>query len=74
MTQKIFECMLGKKKSVSGHTVPPKLILLSEIPDGEKRSEMVVNLILRYEKNGMGYELNTLFHFLFMIQCIKCDD
>jgi hypothetical protein len=22
----------------------------------------------------MGYELNILFHFLFMIQCIKCDD
>jgi hypothetical protein len=27
--------------------------LLSEIPDGEKRSEMVVNLIPRYEKNGI---------------------
>jgi hypothetical protein len=44
-----------KKKCVSGQTVPPKLMrpcgffLLSEIPDGE----MVVNLILRYEKNGI---------------------
>jgi hypothetical protein len=27
--------------------------LLSEIPDGEKRREMVVNLILWYEKNGI---------------------
>jgi hypothetical protein len=26
---------------------------IPEIPDGEKRSEMVVNLILRYEKNGI---------------------
>jgi hypothetical protein len=46
-------------KCVSGQTVPPILMrpclffLISEIPDGEKRSEMVVNLILRYEKiNG----------------------
>jgi hypothetical protein len=30
--------------------------LLSEIPDGKKRSEMVVNLILRYEKNGIWIE------------------
>jgi hypothetical protein len=29
---------------------------ISEIPDGEKRSEMVVNLILRYEKNGIWIE------------------
>jgi hypothetical protein len=31
--------------------------LLSEIPDWEKRSEMVVNL------KRMGYELNILFHY-----------
>jgi hypothetical protein len=29
------------------------LLIGSEIPDREKRSEMVINLILRYEKNGI---------------------
>jgi hypothetical protein len=52
--------------------VAMRFFLLSEIPDGEKRSEMVVNLNLGMKR--MGYELNILFHFLFMIQCIKCDD
>jgi hypothetical protein len=31
-------------------------LLSREIPDGEKRCEMVVNLILRYEKNGIWIE------------------
>jgi hypothetical protein len=55
-----FTSVRPKKKCVSGQTVPPKLmrpcmffLLSREIPDGEKRSEMVVNLILRYEKNGI---------------------
>jgi hypothetical protein len=41
---------------------PCRFFLLSEIPDGEKRSEMGVNLIPEYEKNGIWIEyINPLF-------------